>query len=710
VADFGHKLSGPLLGMVLADHGAEVVHVSRPGAVAPDDVTAAILQRGKGCIELDLKASAASERARRLIAGADVVVENFRPGVMARLGLGFEGVRAANASLVYCSLPGFRAASPEAGLPGWEEMVAAVAGTALSLDRLDRSLHRFTQTVEGRMPIASVYSALLGAVCVVAELTSPSRRAVHLEVAGMNALLTAAGYQALDFAPSRPEAELRAPAGGRFEWHGLHACADGRSVFFHVGSKFADRFMAEAAAIGGIQPGSDRASIADVFALHPAAYWEALGDELGAEVSVCRTNREWIDEPHAREAELIVDVDDPVLGAVTQSGTPVKVLSRPRDLPSPRRPIAPDELDALIRRWAAASNAGARTTEGDAALPLAGVKVLDLTVLIAGPTCARVLADLGATVTRVDGPDGVPVPQSTADNIAFELDVNRDKRRIALDLKRPADRQRFIDLVRDADVLVENFRTGVADDLGISFRALQAINPRLVYTSLTMLGSQGRWRSRPGHDFVAQAMTGMAVANGDGVSAPRVQNVRAINDYASGILGALASVLGLRESRRTGRGIHLSTSLSEASTLMQISRLWRTGTRNGWDHDAAGSPARILSVDDGWVAAAPVVPPTESAWLGIAERVATMPAATAERELAASGITARKLRHIDEVTARDDLRSYGAVVVTDLPPNGLVTRIGGVTRTARTEEAITAHDHQNDSQHSQHKVDSIKGD
>jgi crotonobetainyl-CoA:carnitine CoA-transferase CaiB-like acyl-CoA transferase len=119
VADFGHKIAGPLTAVMLADQGADVVHIDAPGAAAADEPADAFCNRGKRRITLDLKQAGDLAAARALIARSDVLVENFRPGVMSRLGLGHAELSAVSPRLVYCSLPGFGATDPRAGLrPG----------------------------------------------------------------------------------------------------------------------------------------------------------------------------------------------------------------------------------------------------------------------------------------------------------------------------------------------------------------------------------------------------------------------------------------------------------------------------------------------------------------------------------------------------------------------------------------------------------------
>jgi crotonobetainyl-CoA:carnitine CoA-transferase CaiB-like acyl-CoA transferase len=132
VIDFGQWLAGPLTALLLADQGAEVIHVDPPGGPRWQTPANATLQRGKQRLVLDLKTNADLACARRLINSADVLIENFRPGVMDRLGLGWDTVRHGHDRLIDCSLPGFAADDPRAAMPAWEGVLAAATGTYTS--------------------------------------------------------------------------------------------------------------------------------------------------------------------------------------------------------------------------------------------------------------------------------------------------------------------------------------------------------------------------------------------------------------------------------------------------------------------------------------------------------------------------------------------------------------------------------------------------
>ena len=151
-------------------------------------------------------------------------------------------------------------------------------------------------------------------------------------------------------------------------------------------------------------------------------------------------------------------------------------------------------------------------------LPLANVRILDFTRVLAGPYCTALLADVGAEIIKVEPPAGDDYrhigPFIDGESILFQA-VNRGKRSIVLDLTKPADQSIALDLAAGADVVVENFRPGVADKLGVGFETLSAANPRLVYASVSGFGQTGPQASRPAYDIIIQALSGIMSVTGD---------------------------------------------------------------------------------------------------------------------------------------------------------------------------------------------------
>jgi formyl-CoA transferase len=199
-------------------------------------------------------------------------------------------------------------------------------------------------------------------------------------------------------------------------------------------------------------------------------------------------------------------------------------------------------------------------------LPLAGIRVLDLTLARAGPTCVRHLADWGAEVIRVEPPafnDGLGGSREGYD---FQ-NLHRNKRSIALDLKTEEGRKAFFELAKTADVLVENMRVRVKHRLGIAPEQVHAVNPRLVYASISGFGQTGPYSERAGVDQIAQGMGGMMTITGEPGRGPMRAGIPFV-DLTAGNLLALAVMMALWERQRTGKGRWVHTSLLEAMVFM----------------------------------------------------------------------------------------------------------------------------------------------
>ena len=207
--------------------------------------------------------------------------------------------------------------------------------------------------------------------------------------------------------------------------------------------------------------------------------------------------------------------------------------------------------------------------------PLSGLRVLDLSAYIAGPYGCSLLADQGAEVIKIEPPAGDNLRKypSTLDNEsrAF-LGVNRSKLGVMLDLKRPDDLKALLDLVREADVLVHNFRPSVAPRLGISYEQLQPLNPRLIYCAVSGYGESGPLQEKAGYDQVLQTMTGMTVEQGKRGGPPEILYGSVVDYYAAALVAAGVSS-ALYEREKSGVGQYVGVSLLRAALTMQSARL-----------------------------------------------------------------------------------------------------------------------------------------
>ncbi len=217
-------------------------------------------------------------------------------------------------------------------------------------------------------------------------------------------------------------------------------------------------------------------------------------------------------------------------------------------------------------------------------LPLAGIRVLDLTRVLAGPYCTMILADLGAEVVKIERPDvgddarhfGPFLPSGLS---AYFASINRGKKSVALDLKQEDGRNTFLRLLERADVVVENFRPGAMASFGVGIDVLQERNPRLVYASLSGFGQSGAEAGRPAYDIVIQAMSGLMSITGDSAG-HSVRVGTSISDILTGLYGAIAVVSALGHRDRTGKGTVLDLAMLDCTVAAMenaISRLAVSG-------------------------------------------------------------------------------------------------------------------------------------
>ena len=252
--------------------------------------------------------------------------------------------------------------------------------------------------------------------------------------------------------------------------------------------------------------------------------------------------------------------------------------------------------------------------------PLDGLLVLDLTRAVAGPFCTMLLGDLGARVIKIEEPDGGDETRhwgqaSEGGESAYFLALNRNKESIALDLKQASGLSALHQLARQADVLVQNFRPGVVERLGVDYETLRADNAGLVYASISGFGLTGAYSERPGYDLIMQAMSGMMLAG----SRPGEDPVRCCFPVADILAGQFASqgiLAALFERQKTGQGTHVEVALLD-SLLSAMSYLTASCLLTGKNPEALYSghpsivPYQVLRCQDAWIA---VAVPNDRIW------------------------------------------------------------------------------------------------
>ncbi len=243
--------------------------------------------------------------------------------------------------------------------------------------------------------------------------------------------------------------------------------------------------------------------------------------------------------------------------------------------------------------------------------PLSGFKVIELAHIMAGPTCGLMLADMGAEVIKVEKVPGGDdsrrfVPPDIAGEAAAFMMMNRNKRGIAVDLKKDAGRDVVRRLLASADALIENYRAGTMERLGLGYETLRQENPGLIYCEISGFGRTGPYAGRGGFDLIAQGMSGLMSITGEGADRPPVKVGAPVTDITAGILGAMGILAAALERQKTGKGQRVDTSLFEAGivhTYWQSAIALATGTPPGPMGSAhpLNAPYQAFQTADGWI-------------------------------------------------------------------------------------------------------------
>ncbi|ABV95365.1 L-carnitine dehydratase/bile acid-inducible protein F (plasmid) [Dinoroseobacter shibae DFL 12 = DSM 16493] len=655
VLDFGHYLAGPLVGMMLADLGADVIRIDPPAGPRWKDPAFDMLSRGKRALTLDLKTASGRDTALDLVRRADVVIENFRPGVMERLGLGQDALRQANADIVSLSLPGFASTDPELGrLAAWEAVVAARTGqyTDMGLNRRLMGINpSFTP-----LGLASAYGAAFGAMSVLFALGARSRMGGdHIEVPLASALLEGLVYnceQIEDYpdrykSPRELELERRARDGlpnnlsfaelSEFldPFYRTYTCADGRG-FYIVSCSIVNhpQRVLEVLGLGDLLkdlpdfdvyvdqadwPGEwalrsypvgagDRKRLSDAmkaaFLTRPSHEWEKLFGAAKAPATAQRSTAEWLADPHALASGLVIALDDPRHGQMRQMGN-VAWLA---DDPGAMEKTAGPEPDSFREKLTAVLAESPRMPMGGGGkgLWLDGLKVLDLTNVIAGPTVGSTLARFGAQVTLVQ-----PVRPSVDpwNAVVFGLHAQRGKESVLLDLRSDQGQEVLWRMVAEADVITMNGTDQKLDALGLNEARLKDINPRLILVQLDAWGGPrpGPKSDHLGYDDLAQAATGVMTRFGGGPETPEEHAHFGTIDALTGYCACVALGAALERLRKTGKGGIARASLAAAGEMIQAQFMYDFDGRAPFDEPSGravrgwGPFYRCYEAADGWM-------------------------------------------------------------------------------------------------------------
>ena len=628
VLELGGYVAAPYCGKLLADYGAEVVKVEPPegdpGRKLPpfidefEKVSATFLHlnTSKRSVVVDLRTDEGRHAFLRLVRSADVIVAGCSPSFLPSLDLAYDRLAAENPRLVLTSISNFGQEGPLRDAPLCELVAQAVGGTLYQQGAADREPVR-------QWGYQACYRAgALAAVGTLIALRERRRSGLGQQV---DVAIAEASIYMLEAATStwQMTGKLRSRRlNRRPEFHPvtLLPCEDGYAAVVCMSDRdwelccammerpdlladprygcnesrvqYADAIDAELRSWLATKSREEAFKEAQEVRL-PWSYVASFSDVLGCEQLAARRWFTLLRYP---------------FGEVLHPGLPARLAGA--EEPRSPAPALGADTDAVLRQWVPATAAQRTPPAPDAdALPLAGLRVLDLTAYWAGPFTTFLLADFGAEVIKVERP-GVRAPGELGRWNPRFIDRNRGKRSVAIDLAHPTGRELFLQLVAVSDVVVENFSARVMEQLDLTYDRLRAVNPRVIYLSMPGFGSEGPWRDYVSFGLTIEALAGLADASGYADGPPTTANM-SYGDPVAGLHGAVALLTALEQRDEQGIGQRIDLSQLESLAcfagegLIHAAATGRTPVRSGNKHPMyAPHDCYPCKEGDTWVALA----------------------------------------------------------------------------------------------------------
>lgn len=610
-------MPGAIAGMLLGDHGAEVIKVEPVGGTFyAHDLTRKGWDRGKRSVELDL-ASQAGE-VKRLLAGADIFIHSLEDAQAAALGLDAATLDAEFPALVVCTLSAYGRDTPFAGRPYGESLAAAKLGTMVDKG----SSHRAGPMYLGH-PALHYGQAFLAVISSLAAVRA--RRMIgtgqEVEASLLDAYLAQSPMnhwwqeEGISYIKKGDSGAVDRFGNVRLVT-GMFECGDGRFLQFHTGSGgfkpafdilgFGDRIQKVDGPEMAFPLTEDeyqvaRVEVFEAFKQRPRDEWIELFQAADVAALPVLEPAEILLDPQVEFVGMRVAMPDPDFGTIHQSAPAARMADTPCSTPAPAPAVGAD--NARLAEFQAAPARHAGPLAKAVARPLEGVRIVDFSSFFAVGFGGRLLNDLGADVIKVETPGGDqmrPLPD------CFDA-AARGKRDIVLNLKHAEALEAAKRLVATADVVMHNLRPGKADKLGIGFEALKAINPDLQYVYLPGYGSTGPKSLLKSFAPLVSGWTGLLYEGGGEGNTPN-RSVFGNEDYNNGFLGAATVLMALENRAQRGGGAEYIECPQLHSSLWTTSEHFLDadmkpvyGMRLDKEQQGFDALDRIYRCTDGWV-------------------------------------------------------------------------------------------------------------
>jgi len=618
VVDLSRVVSGAIAGMILADHGADVIKVEpKGGSHFAQDLSRKSWDRGKLSVSLDLYDDIDLAKIIELAQTADILIHSLEPADAAKFGLDRAALARRNPELVVCALTAYGQDAPFRDRPYGESLAAArfgLMGTVISA-------HRGGPVYPGH-PAMAYGQAFMAVINSLAALRVRRESGVGQGVE--SSLLDSAAVQSVmhwwqeggtSFIGT---ADRGSPL--RFGYQrlitGMYKAGDGKYLQFHTGGQggfklamdvlgFGDRIKAVvgpdfATPLNEDEYQAARFELDDVFLKKDRGEWLRLFTEADvAALPVLPPAQVLLDE-QVDFTGMRIELADPDFGKIQQAAPAVRFRNHPAGVPAPAPRIG--QHDARLPELLSRERSHRPPVTSPPKRALDGIKIVDVGVFFACSFASRLLSDLGADVIKVEGLAGDQM-RPLAD---LYDGAQRGKRNIALNLKTPEGREVLQKLIKKADIVIHNLRAGNAEKLGFGAAEMMAANPKLIYAFMPGYGSVGPRAKQKSFAPLHSGWTGM-LYEGGGDGNPPARSVFGNEDTNNGLLGACALLMALEARSRSGKGDYVEcpqlhsglVSTSEHFLDADGDTVW--GMRMDKAQQGFNALDRIYKSQDGWI-------------------------------------------------------------------------------------------------------------
>ncbi len=598
VVDLSRNISGPYCTKLLADYGADVIKVEPPDGGDParhvgpfpggkPDIEASglffYLNNNKKSVTIDLKKEAGSDELKSLIENADVLIENFEPGVMASLGLDFKSLQTINPSLVMTSISSFGQTGPYRDYKAAEIVLQALGHWIFYRG----DYRRDPVMAAPQLQISGFISGSFAASATMSAVLHQKKTGIgqHVDISRLETIILMTPYHW-----SAAQFPLSVIPPIRFMFTpGIEKCKDGYvGLNVLTGQHWIDLCgmckMYDWAEDENYSLMTNRSLRADEVRDRLRPWLMArTRSEIVKEAADWRvpavminTNEDIFKFDAHREREYLVEIDHPVMGKVTQPGAPARMSETPWRIktPAPLLGSHNEEILSGIKKKSVKKGQSVdikQQVTDQAKLPLDGIRICDLTRFLAGPFCTSYMGGLGAEVIKVESiqsVDGFRWPQQRADRwwegSAQWNSVNLNKYDITLDLNSDRGMQLLKEIIKKSDVIIDNFPPRVMDNFNLTYSVVKELKEDIIMVSMPAFGLTGPMKNSQGFAFTFEQASGLANITGYPDTGPT--NLGGAADSMVGIHAVFVLQAALEYRNRTGKGQFIEISQLEALT------------------------------------------------------------------------------------------------------------------------------------------------